>query len=215
MPSAASAIAPKLTAVGAQRRHPSATFSAPRAGTATIYLASRPDRASDGSFLTEDVVELDVFTDAEIQAGRWLDERQVDPGRYYVLLRAFPDLDTCYALGDGTYDPGCADGFSNMLRLVVPKPVVRYAARVSVYRYLRDVSLELRASPLGERRPYRVCYPTRARKRRCLAGTLDGFSWNAGTEDTLTASTAGLAATTTFTWYVSGKAVARKRVRVR
>jgi hypothetical protein len=52
-----------------------ATFSAPRADFATIYIASRPDRATDGSFLTENIKELDILTDSEIQSGRWVCRR--------------------------------------------------------------------------------------------------------------------------------------------
>jgi hypothetical protein len=45
----------------------------------TIYVATKPDRASDGEFLSENVVEVATLTDAEIQAGVWTDVEQLDP----------------------------------------------------------------------------------------------------------------------------------------
>jgi hypothetical protein len=209
------ALPPTLSAVGEQDRHPTAMFSAPRASDATIYLASKPDRATDGSFLTENVKEVGLLTDAEIQAGKWLDANQVDPGTYYVMLRAFPDFDACYIVASGTYDPSCADGFSNVLTLVVKKPVIRYSARVKTYRYLRQADLTLTAKPLGEKVPYRVCFRVKSGKRRCLGGTLEGYSWNSAADDQLTVGTRGLRTVTTFTWYVAGKKVASRKARVR
>jgi hypothetical protein len=213
--SPAKAMPPSLLAVSHQDRHPAATFSAPRADFATIYLASKPDRATDGSFLQENVKELDVLTDSEIQSGRWSDENQIDPGTYWVMLRASPDFDACYISGTGTFDPACADGFSNVMTLVVPKPVTRYAARVTTYRFLAQASLRLTATPLGERLPYRVCYRLKSRATRCLVGVLDGYSWNASANDTLTVTTRNLASITTFTWYVRAQKVSSKRVRIR
>jgi hypothetical protein len=206
---------PTLSSVSHQDRHPTATFSAPCADFATIYLATKPDRATDGSFLQENIKELDLLADSEIQSARWLDENQIDPGTYWVMLRASPDFDSCYIYGTGGFDPACADGFSNVLTLVVPKPAIRYGARVTAYRYLRQASLELTATPLGEKVPYRACYRLKNRKTQCLAGTLDGYSWDSAVTDSLTVNTRNLATLTTFSWYVSGKRVALKRVRVR
>jgi hypothetical protein len=204
-----------LLSVGQQARHVTATFSAPRAGDATIYIADKPDRATDGRFLTENIETLDFLTDNEIQSGRWLNEDKIDPGRYWVMLHASPDFASCWDSDRGGYDPECADGFSDVLTLDVPKPPSRYTGRVTAYRFLQEVALTLTATPLGEDRPYRVCYPTRAGARRCLRGTLDGFSWDARATDILTASTRGLALYTTFTWYVDGRRVATRRARVR
>jgi hypothetical protein len=209
------AIEPTLTAVGEQSRHPTAAFAAPKASDATIYLATKPDRASDGSFLTENVKEVGLLTDAEIQSGKWLDANQVDPGTYYVMLRAFPDFDACYIVASGTYDPSCADGFSNVLTLVVKKPAIRYLARVKIYKNLRQADLRLTATPLGEKQSYRVCYRTKAGKRRCLNGALEGYSWNSPADDDLTVGTRALRTVTTFTWYVAGKKVASRKARVR
>ena len=70
LPSAALAMPPTLGAVTQQDRHPSASFSAPRADFATVYLATKPDRATDGSFLQENIKEADLLTDSELQSGR-------------------------------------------------------------------------------------------------------------------------------------------------
>src|SRR4051812_37544982 len=101
--SPAAAAPPTLSSVGSQDRHPTATFSAPRASDATIYFATKPDRATDGKFLQENIKDTDFFTDSEIQSGRWMSESQLDPGVYYVMLRVSPDFDSCY-LSDGNYD---------------------------------------------------------------------------------------------------------------
>jgi hypothetical protein len=115
-------IPPTLSSVGVRDRHPLATFSAPKSDFATIYLASRPDRATDGSFLSENLEVVDLLADSEIQAGRWEYESQVDPGTYYVMLHASPDFDACWDFDRAAYDPLCADGYSSVLPLVVPRP---------------------------------------------------------------------------------------------
>jgi len=215
LPAAAGAVPPTLSSVGQQNRHPTATFSAPRAGSVTVYVANKPDRATDGQFLSENVATLDSLTDSEIQEGRWVGESQLDPGTYYMMLSASPDFDACWVFDAAAYDPACADGFSNVLPLVVPKPSTRYSARVLSYKYLRQATLELTAAPLGENRPYRVCYRLLSRTVRCLRGTLDGYSWNTSASDRLTVTTRNLPTFTSFVWSVGGKVVATKRVRVR
>lgn len=196
-------------------RHPSARFSAPKASDATIYFASKPDRASDGSFFQENIVALDFMTSDEIQAGNWTDSDQLDPGTYYVMLNASPNFDLCYISSTGTSDPSCADGYSNIVKLTVPVPPIRYRAGVTVFRYSRVAYLTLKATPLGVNKPYRVCYRDRAKKRRCVRGTLDGYSWNSSASDQVSVRTTKLPAWTTFTWYVGSRAVVKKRVRVR
>jgi hypothetical protein len=69
LPGGALAVPPTLRAVGQENRHPTASFSAPRADTGTIYIATKPDRATDGSFLDENVKTLDSLTDSELQGG--------------------------------------------------------------------------------------------------------------------------------------------------
>jgi hypothetical protein len=212
--SSAAAVPPTLLSLAVQDRHPTATFSAPRAGSATIYFASKPDRATDGGFLQENITNLDILTDSEIQSGRWFFENQLDPGTYYAMIRASPDFDTCWISDIGGYDPACADGFSNVVPLTVPRPAIRYTARVFAYRYSRVALLQLTANPLGEDQPYRVCFRTSSKRVRCARGNLNGFSWSAPATDSLTVSTRGLPRVTTFTWYVAGKKVAARRARV-
>lgn len=206
---------PVLATVTQQDRHAVATLSAPRASSVTIYLASKPDRATDGSFLSENIKGIDFLTDSEIQSGRWLNEDRVDPGTYWVMIRASADFGTCYDFDTGTLNPACADGFSNVLTLVIEKPRPRFTVAVRTYKYLREVSLSLTATPLGEKLPYRLCYADKKRKRRCLAGTLNGFSWDYDASDSLDVSTGNLLTFTTFSWYVGGAKVASRRVRVR
>gem|GEM_PF-2947805 len=194
-------------------RHPSALFSAPRADDVEIYFASKPDQGTDGSFYDENVVTQDDLTNDEIQAGRWTYEDQLDPGTYYVMLHASPSFDACYVDSTGGYDPSCADGYSNIVKLRVPVPPIRYTASASVLRYIGEVNLNVKATPLGVDQAYRVCYLNAAKKKRCVSGTLDGYSWDASGTDELTVSTKSLAPTTTFTWYVGSRAVATKRVK--
>ena len=210
----AGAVPPVITSIGSQARHPFINFSAPRADDMYVTMASKPDRASDGAFLSENREFSDYMTDSEIQSGRWLDSSQLDPGTYFVLLNASPNFDLCYLSG-GSYDPSCANGYSDMAKLIVPKPTIRYRAEVIRKSYLDSVSLRLVATPLGEKVPYRVCFTTVKKKRQCLAGTLDGYTWNSSADDELTVKTRLLSTFTTFTWTVQGKAVATKRVRVR
>jgi hypothetical protein len=209
------AVPPMISAVGHQDRHATATFSAPRASSATIYLASKPDRATDGSFLQENIKTLDSMTDSEIQSGRWVDASRIDPGTYWVMLRASPDFGSCYIYDGGGYDPACANGYSELVTLVVPKPVVSYRASATAYRFSGTAALQLVATPLGEATPYRVCYRLKTKKTRCVTGKLDGYSWESSATDSLTVTTRNLPAFTTFVWSVAGKTVGSKRIRVR
>jgi len=211
--SSAAAVPPTLVSVGSENRHPTATFGAPKSDHVVIQIATKADRATNGEFLNENVKVFDVLEDSEVQTGSWKYEYQLDPGSYYVLLRASPDFGLCYR-DDGTYDPSCADGYSQLVPLTIPKPAVSYRASTVVRSYAHSVSLRLHAAPLGEKQAYKVCYRTAFKKQRCLAGVLDGFSWSSAADDELTVSTRGLAATTTFTWTVGGKKVAVKRVHV-
>jgi hypothetical protein len=211
----AGAAAPTLSAVGVQDRHPTAAFAAPKADSVTIYIATRPDRASDGQFLAENVVEVATLTAAEIQAGEWKDAAQLDPGSYFVLLDADLSFDACYIPDSDTFDPTCADGWSGVLPLTVPRPAIRYTGTAGVSKYLGQVTLTLTATPLGVPQAYRVCYLLKTKVRRCLSGIASGFDWNSPASGRLTVRTRGLAATTTFTWFVGGAKVAARTVRVR
>jgi hypothetical protein len=207
------AVPPTLTSVSVRDRHPAATFTAPKSDHVVMYLATKPDRATDGSFLDENIETTDILTDSEIQAGRWEDESQVDPGKYYVMMRASPDFDACWNSDLGGYDPSCADGYSSVLTLTVPKPAQRYVGTGNVYRALEEASLRLTITPLDGRQPYRVCYRLKTKKQRCVRGTVEGFSWNSGASDTVTVTTRPLGTFTTFTWHVGSKTVATKRLR--
>ena len=211
----AAAVAPTLT-VSAQDRRPQATFSAPFASSVTIYFASKPARATDGQFFSENIETLDSLNDDEIAAGRWLSEARLDPGTYYVMLNASPDFNRCFVLGSGgQYDPQCADGYSTVSTLTVPEPETRYSVSTEVLRYLGVVKATLRATQLGEKRAYRVCYATAARKQRCTTGTLSGYSWDSAASHTLRLSPRFMPKTTTLTWWVGTRKVASKLVRVR
>jgi hypothetical protein len=177
----------------------------PGADDATIYFATAPDRATDGSFLDENVKHLDVLTTDEIQAGSWLDSAQLDPGLYYVMLRAYND---CFG------DPACTQGYSDMLTLTVPKPAPRYSGGVQAYRYLSTVDLRFRVAPLGERLSYRVCWTRVNKPRKCVRSTVDGYSWNNPATDQIEVRKRGMPKRTAFAWYVDGRKVASKRVRI-
>jgi hypothetical protein len=204
-----------LISVGSQALHPTATFSAPKSDDVVVQIATKPDRASNGEFLSENVKVFDLLSDSEVQTGRWLYEYQIDPGTYYVLLRASPEFDLCYIYDSGMYDPSCADGYSAMQTLTVPRPPIRYGASVRHYVYVSIVQLTITAVPLGQKMPYRVCYRTKAGRRVCLAGVIPGYTWTSSASDTLSVNRRNLRTITTFTWYVEGRAVASKRARVR
>jgi hypothetical protein len=200
--------APSLTSVGVgPSRHAVATFSASGADGATIYFATKPDRASDGNFFDENIKHLDLLTDGEIQNGHWVDEGQLDPGAYYVMLRA-----DCFRFEDTS----CADGFSNIVMVTVPVPTIRYSTRITtVFRGI-SVYAEIRASALGVNKQYRLCYATRTRTQRCRNETINGYSWNSSASDEVRiAVLRSMATVTTFTWRVDGRIVGRKKARVR
>src|SRR5829696_1422510 len=118
------AVPPAITAVGQQHRHPTVSLAAPRADLVTVYIASKPDRGTDGSFLQENVVEAGFLTDSEIQSGLWLDSSQTDPGSYFVMLQATRDFTSCDSYDanlNQVIDPSCADGFSKVVPLTVPR----------------------------------------------------------------------------------------------
>ena len=168
------------------------------------------DRATNGSFFTENVEDLSVLTDSEIQTGRWVSDRKIDPGQYWVMLDAYS---FCY-LPSGDADPACADGFSAPLPLRVPKPKTRYSTSAQKFPFIKTLALRIVAKPLGERQTYKLCYPTKGGGRKCVSGVLRGYDWDSPAQDTRSVRTSGLKATTTFTWSVGGRKVASRRVRV-
>jgi hypothetical protein len=202
LPSAAGATPPTLQTVSQQNRHPNATFSIPGADDATIYFAIKPDRASDGGFLQENIKATDFLTTDEIQRGSWSYEDQLDPGTYYVMMRA-----TDY---DCIGQPTCIDGYSNLLTLAVPKPPHTYRGSVEVFHYSHVAYLTLRVTSLGEKLPYKVCWLLKTRRLRCVSGTVDGYSWNSSADDSVSVRLKGMAKRTTFVWVVRGRKVAAK-----
>ena len=106
-----------------------------------------------------------------------------------------------------------ANGYSGVVTPTKPKPSTRYVAQVVSVRSLGIVYLILRATPLGEDRPYRVCWRLKNREHVCVRGTLDS-SDGAGS-DFLRVNTRGMGNYTTFAWQVGSRTVARKRVRTR
>jgi hypothetical protein len=200
LPGAAAAQPSTLLSVAQQDRHPAATFSASGADNATIYFATKPDRATDGSFLQENIAATDWLTTDELQSGSWTYESQLDPGTYYVMMNA-DDYD-CFE------QPTCLAGESNMLTLNVPKPPQTYRGSVMVLRGAHIAYLSLRVKPLGEPLPYKVCWRLKSGKRRCVARKVDGYSWNEYGADMLDVGLRGMAKRTTFTWYVGGRKVA-------
>jgi hypothetical protein len=208
------AVSPTIASVGQRDRHPTVTLAAPRAESVVVYIASKPDRATDGSFLQENMVDLDYLTDSEIQSGRWLDSSQIDPGSYFVMLQATRDFASCDSYDanfNPAVDPSCADGFSTVVPLTVPRPKTKYTVKTDLLRHIGIVYLTLTAKPLGLKVPYQVCWKQRTRnkkvlRKRCVKGTLTGYSWNADASDTLSVNTKGMARRTKFTWYTRGGA---------
>jgi hypothetical protein len=206
------AVSPAIAAVGQQDRHPTVTLAAPRADSVIVYIASKPERATDGSFLQENVVDLDVLTDSEIQSGRWLDSSQIDPGSYFVMLQATRDFTSCDSYDanvNQVIDPSCADGFSPVVPLTVPTPKTRYTVTTDLLKNIGIVYLTLTAKPLGVKVPYQVCWkqPTGKKQtltKRCVKATLSGYSWSADASGPVRINTEGMARRTKFTWYTRG-----------
>ena len=131
-------------------------------------------------------------------------------------MRASPDFDLCYDTSSGGYDPSCANGYSEeLVKLTILRPASRYRGDVAPLLFLHQARLTFVVTPLGDRLPYRVCYPNAKKQKRCLTGVVSGFSWNSSANDDLSVNTRGLARFTTFTWIVGGKRFAVKRARVR
>jgi hypothetical protein len=202
LPGAAAANPPQLLTIDQVGRHPIAQFSIPGVDLATIYFATKPDRASDGSFLQENITDADLLTDPEIQSGSWTYESQLDPGTYYVLLYA-SDFD---CIGQ----PTCLNGYSNVLTLHVPKPPRTYRGSVSVMHFTHVAFLRLGVKPLGDSLPYKVCWRLKNKRRRCVTRKVNGYSWNEPAFDTVTVGLRGMAKRTTFSWYVHGRRVATR-----
>lgn len=189
--------------------HPAAAFNAAAASSAEIRFASSPDRASDGSFRSENIVDYDSFTDGELRGGSWSYEYILPPGHYWVMITA-TDYGDCARAPTG---PECGEGASNVLELEVPRPDLGYATSSRLYYYLGEIDLKLTVDPLGEDLPYRLCWRRKSGARRCTRSTVEGRSWTSSASDTVEVSLRGLASRTTFVWYVDGEEVDRRRLR--
>lgn len=216
LPGAVMAQIPTLTRAGQQDRHVSITFSAPSASDVFVTVASSPEQGSDGAFFSENVVDSADLTADEIASGSWLSDDQLSPGRYWVVINGDPDL-TCF-LDDGTIDPACSDGYSNMLSVTIPQPSIRYRGAVS--EMLADIGrldLKLTVAPLGVKQAVRLCYSVTKHKhaaKRCVNQHLVGYDWNKPASAILALSTRGMSKRELFTWFVAGRTVARLTVRV-
>lgn len=207
LPAVASAAGPPvLVEAGQFRMHPQAAFQAAGADTVFVKIATSPAQATSGDFLDENTVATVDLTDDEIQAGRWLHTSILDPGNYWMMLRAFD-----FACPE---EP-CIDGRSAVLPFTVPTPAQRYRTSVQVLRNLRVVWLALNVRPLGERQTYEVCWRTRQRRERCVTSRVTGHSWTDrdGATDMVRIRLRNLARRTTFRWYVDGDRVATRTVR--
>ena len=169
-----------------------------------------------GAFFSENVVDSADLTADEIASGSWLSDDQLSPGRYWVVINGDPDL-TCF-LDDGTIDPACSDGYSNMLSVTIPQPSIRYRGAVS--EMLADIGrldLKLTVAPLGVKQAVRLCYSVTKHKhaaKRCVNQHLVGYDWNKPASALLALSTRGMSKRELFTWFVAGRTVARLTVRV-
>jgi hypothetical protein len=215
--SPAGAAVPTFASLTAQDRHPAATLYVPKADRVTIYFATKPDRATDGTFLSENVAYSYYLTDGEIQVGRWLSSERIAPGTYYVLMNASLDYSACVTSPPPDYnsvsDPTCADGWSEMRTLTIPAPPIRFSASFSP-GYL--ASFTLRMSPAPRNTRYTLC--STSLRKSCLRGVISGYSWDSASSDTLYLSTSDFkkgTKTAVLRWRVASKVVASRSVRVR
>jgi hypothetical protein len=211
----AAAVPPTLVTASHQDRRPTATFAAPSADAVYVDIAKSPDVATNGEFFTENSVRFVGMTATEIQSGYWLSATRLDPGDYWMMIKAFPSFSACWSDVLGDYRAECANGLSGIVSFRVPKPKVRYRTASKVFSGLGEVDLTLTAAPMGERRGYRVCWVNRFRVAKCRTGELPGFSWESPAQDTIEVPVANLRRVTQFTWRVAGRVVARRAVRVR
>jgi hypothetical protein len=205
----ASATPPTLLSVGSDRLHVTARFAVAGADSVTIYISKAPDRATDGSFLSENLAGIDFLTDHEIASGVWMDEDTLAPGTYYAMLSA-----STYLCSQGA---ACVDGFPNVMTLTVPKPKPKYRAKVE-RGFVGEFTLTV--TPLGESLPYRLCWNRTGKRRKCERDTIAGYDWTSAASDSILLTVDDLKisrrqARVKFTWYVGKRRVASKTVRIR
>lgn len=218
LPAVAAAQAPVLKSVTPKDRRLVVTFKAPGAaqtvGGVTIYVAKAPARNSDGTFPAASLADVGVLTAEQIAAGAWTEQIQLLPGRYWVMVAANPDTQTC-TLGNGTINPSCASGDSKVEGVTMPSPT-RYRPSVAS-KHGGSVSLRLIATPLGVPETLKLCYAVTIRKRasrHCLNRHLAGVDWSEPVDDLVKLSTRGMSARETFTWSLAGKIVTQLTVKL-
>ena len=216
--SAQAADTPMLVSVGQQNGHPQATFG-PLYGvdSLNVLIATKPDRGSDGNFLQENTLygHSGFLTDREIAFRSWRSESRLEPR---ALLRHGSQL-----------EPRLLDDLGSELQWRPLQHLGRAHADGSEAGAEAEVS-DTRERPALHRR--RVPDHERvAARRRCeaaLPGLLDsvagkplprstvsGHSWYSPASDFLSVSLRKMRKLTTFTWYVDGRVVSVKRVRIR
>ncbi len=216
-PSLAAAHAPILKSVSQKNLRLSATFSAPDAGVVTVYVAKAPQQNADGSFYTANIADSEVLTAQQISSGTWTEQSELTtPGHYWVMIGANP-AQTC-VLGDGTINPSCANGDSNVVSVTVSPPTTQYKASVlTTHASHGTVSLRLTATPLGASETLKLCYALTVRKRpskHCINRHLTGSSLHTSVVDLVKLSTRGMSKREAFTWSLSGRTVARLTVKL-
>jgi hypothetical protein len=222
--SPAVAAPPVLISVGHVDRHPSATWTLPPGvNSRVVEVAASPATSTDGYFFAENRKAFDTLQEAQTH---WVYNFQLDPGTYYVHISGIDE--PCYLAGQCPVRE-----FSQILTLVIPRPrepAPRYQAAVrSVHPgAIRDssrnwtyrgdtvrVAFRNAAARIGARRPYTVCY-TRNRRLSCRNRVLRGRATDAW-RLRIMPPWAGYVngryrRYVEFTWRVSGRVVARKRI---
>lgn len=214
---------PVLQSVGHVNRHPKAAWTLPpNVEASSVEVARKPTTASNGSFFQENVVASDILDESDT---RWLYERQIRPGKYYVHVRGFD------ASCDTDPEAECRSVWSNILPLTIPEPTPRYEARVrSVYpgAIRQPGSSELLTYPgdrlilsfrnargLDElRKTYTVCYRGVGRafcRKRSLLGR-DTDSWSLRVLGPWVPCRRPFLIR--FWWSVDGRIVARRSARI-
>jgi hypothetical protein len=180
----AEAAPPALVSVGHLRGHPSATWTLPPGvQPQTVEVATEPFVASDGSFFTEYVKDLDLVSDQPSKT-TWLSAQKLDPGRYYIHVSGLDE--PCFYAGQCPVRE-----WSNVLTLEIPRliPKSRYEASVvsthpnairvpgsRKWTYRGDtIAISFRNSTAfaGTHQPYRVCWTGRF-GQRCRSRSLFG-----------------------------------------
>lgn len=219
VPAVAAAQPPVVKSVSQSGRRLTVKFSAPNAaptvGGVTIYVARSPAQGPDGAFPAPNVADEGVLTPQQIASGSWTEQNPLLPGRYWVMVAANPNLNTC-TLQNGTVNSSCASGDSKVESVSVVAST-QYRASVAS-KHGGSLSLRLVATPLGTTETLKLCYAVTVRKRssrHCLKRRLTGIDWNEPADDLVKLSTRGMSARETFTWSLSGKTVTQLTVKLR